>query len=367
MIIKDTYPKKNSGFDYRLDFIRFISFLLVFICHFVFNGGSGIQNSPNVWWNKEVIQRFSFFGREGVTLFFVLSGFLLGRLMLKEFLITTRISVKKFFLRRILRIWPLYFFFLFICFFINIWTENTGFTNQELVYLLTFTYNFGLILQNAGSSISSITWSLSIEEQIYLLLPLVSILRFRKRFVIEAFIFFLIGTTSLIICDLGNFDSTYFTLSYFLPASLGLFIAVYEDTIRERLINYKTVTFISLGFLWLYPFFYSDIKKLGVSTIIFYLTSFYFFCLLHITDKYLPSNQLVYALAKIGRVSYGCYLYHFIILFVFIHFEVLFNSEDGFSLVGVLLGFISTVIISFISYFNFELYFLKKKQKYTGI
>jgi len=363
MTTNHVYKKKDSSFDYRLDFIRFIAFLLVFICHFVHNGGVGIQNNPSTWWNNQIIQRFANFGREGVTIFFVLSGFLLGKLLLKEFILTSKISVKKFYLRRIYRIWPLYILFLFICLLVNYVTDDTGFTNQEIPFLLTFTYNWGLLFGKTGSTISSISWSLSIEEQIYLFLPLMSYLKFKNRFTVGTFIFFLFGTTSLVICDLLKLNSTYFTTSYFLPVSIGLFIAIYEEKLRVYLINYKIITIFSISYLLFYPFFYPDLKYLGLNTIIFYLSCLYFICLLHTTDKYLKTNRFVYLLAKIGRVSYGCYLYHFIILYIFINYELLFDKKSGFLLLGVVSAFIVTVVISYISYYCFEIFFLKKKQR----
>ena len=52
----------------------------------------------------------------GVTLFFVISGFLITFLLIKELKKTNTVSIGKFYLRRVFRIWPIYYLFIFICF-----------------------------------------------------------------------------------------------------------------------------------------------------------------------------------------------------------------------------------------------------------
>lgn len=181
--------KNRVRFDYRLDFIRFFCFFFVFICHFINNGGNGLSRNVNAWWNKDLIQTIANFGREGVTMFFVLSGFLLSRLLIYELKTSGKVSIRKFLLRRIFRILPLYFLFLVILIFINLVTNQKGFTIIEIPYLLTFTYNWGLALGDLGGTIASITWSLSIEEQIYLVLPLVSLINVKNKFLFGAIVF----------------------------------------------------------------------------------------------------------------------------------------------------------------------------------
>ena len=357
--------KSNLRFDYRLDVIRFICFLFVFICHFVNNGGNGITRSTNAWWNQELIQRFSNFGREGVTLFFVLSGFLLARILIFELNSSGKISIKRFLLRRIYRIWPLYFFFLFILFLINLFTINKGYKDIEIPYLLTFTYNWGLTFKELGGTVSSITWSLSIEEQIYLILPLVCLLKVKDRFLFGSIIFLAFGSISLLVCEVYSIDSLYLTTSYFVPLSFGMFLAVKENLFRVTLIKHKFLTIISCLFTLLYPLFLYKYIALNSEMVQFYLTPVYFVCLLHICDKFLRENILTVFLANLGRISYGCYLYHFIILFVFIRFN-LFYSLKGFSTFGVLSALFSTCLISYISYHYFERFFLKKRLKHIS-
>ncbi|MET8760523.1 acyltransferase [Lentzea sp. NPDC004782] len=110
-------------------------------------------------------------GWAGVQLFFVLSGFLITTLMLREERGTGRISLKEFYLRRAFRILPVYFVILLITA-VGSWLFGTFTSNgigPALKYFLTFTNEF------AGASPYGQSWSLGVEQKFYLVWPLVAI------------------------------------------------------------------------------------------------------------------------------------------------------------------------------------------------
>jgi peptidoglycan/LPS O-acetylase OafA/YrhL len=110
-------------------------------------------------------------GWAGVQLFFVLSGFLITTLMLREERSTGRISLKEFYLRRAFRILPVYFVILLITA-VGSWLSGTFTSNgigPALKYFLTFTNEF------AGASPYGQSWSLGVEQKFYLVWPLVAI------------------------------------------------------------------------------------------------------------------------------------------------------------------------------------------------
>jgi len=182
---------QRTQHSHQLNLIRFLCFLLVFTCHFVNNGGNGIVGNMNAWWSEEFIQRVSFFGKEGVTLFFVLSGFMLSRPLIQELGSSGKISIVNFYSRRVRRILPLYLLFLFILLLINLVSNHSGFNSEEIPYLLTFIYNWGLYFDLIGGTRAVITWSLSIEAQLYLIFPLFLLYRVKNIFLFCATIFFL--------------------------------------------------------------------------------------------------------------------------------------------------------------------------------
>lgn len=110
------------------------------------------------------------FGRFGVTLFFVLSGFLITLLLLRERERAGTISLRKFYVRRALRIFPAYYVFLAVSFttMVLIGTPpDTTLILASLFYLL----NYAIALQVVPSSTVSHGWSLAVEEQFYAIWP----------------------------------------------------------------------------------------------------------------------------------------------------------------------------------------------------
>ena len=108
------------------------------------------------------------FGWVGVELFFVLSGFLIAKQLFTELSATTTISVKQFFIKRFFRIIPVYLVVVAIYFLIPVFREKESL--PALWKFLTFTQNIGLNPSVNGTF--SHAWSLCVEEQFYLLFPL---------------------------------------------------------------------------------------------------------------------------------------------------------------------------------------------------
>lgn len=147
-----------------LDHLRAIAILLVMIFHF----GQGLPS-----WLEPVKQ----IGWTGVDLFFVLSGYLIGFQLLKEYKQTSEISFRKFYLKRFFRIIPVYIAVLVLYYSLPNMREGSGM--PPLWRFLTFTQNLGLNAQTQKSF--SHAWSLCIEEQFYLLLPITIMAVFRFK------------------------------------------------------------------------------------------------------------------------------------------------------------------------------------------
>jgi peptidoglycan/LPS O-acetylase OafA/YrhL len=150
--------KKFAG----LDLLRALAISLVFLFHYSF------YQHP-VW-----MERFSGFGWCGVDLFFVLSGFLISNQLFAEWQNKERISLKVFYLKRAFRILPPYFFVLLIYIFVPSFHEREKLA--PLWKMFTFTQNYGQNIQDYGTF--SHAWSLCVEEQFYLIFPLLLILIF---------------------------------------------------------------------------------------------------------------------------------------------------------------------------------------------
>lgn len=117
-------------------------------------------------------------GHKGLSLFFVLSGFLISYLLLEELNQTSDIKLKKFYIRRILRIWPLYYLVVSVSFVIlphllTFEPWNDRFVSQYYIQLLFYFFMLPNFIYSIGGPIPfvSVLWSIGVEEQFYLSWP----------------------------------------------------------------------------------------------------------------------------------------------------------------------------------------------------
>jgi peptidoglycan/LPS O-acetylase OafA/YrhL len=362
--------QKSTSYEPALDIIRFFAFFAVFFTHFVNAGGNGIQVDSGQWWNTDSIQRIATFGGQGVTLFFGLTGFLLGRVLIKEFQVNGKISVKNFYLRRALRIWPLYFAFLVLCLVLNRFANSPTITSQEIPYLLTFTYNWGQIYTGLPGTMATITWSISVEEQIYLIFPILFLFLVKKTAANLSILLMIVGASSVLLSLYSlEIPAERFTPAFLLPVGVGLFCAVHEDKIRAPRRS-RIKTSLALATLLTYIWFFSEVASNKELRFFLYLASAFLLpCALYISrgitlDKLSFLNRV---LAYVGRRSYGCYLFHWSVWTVMVGKGIAFQEVEGFSKLGVVIGMLATVLISSLSYRFFELPFLRLRKRFQQV
>jgi peptidoglycan/LPS O-acetylase OafA/YrhL len=175
---------KNQGHGPRfyhpeLDGLRFLAFLGVFVLHCY--PILPPRNPPESAVAREVLAWICSIpqaGVAGVDLFFVLSSFLITELLLREQERTGKIDVKAFYIRRTLRIWPLYFFFLTLATCIEPFLslregESFGMPWPFTLAFYGFVGNWAIALTGKElNSTAIVLWTVSIEEQFYLAWPL---------------------------------------------------------------------------------------------------------------------------------------------------------------------------------------------------
>lgn len=147
-------------------------FFAVFLFHSLYIADSKITQSSIY----QVTYKLTRVDNLGVNFFFVLSEFLITYLLLSERQTTGRIAIGPFYLRRILRIWPLYFVTVFIGFVLfPIFKVYFGYVTPEpahLNYYLVFLSNFNTLYYGSNTPTLTLLWSVSVEEQFYLVWPL---------------------------------------------------------------------------------------------------------------------------------------------------------------------------------------------------
>ncbi|GAB3867547.1 acyltransferase [Hymenobacter segetis] len=162
----------------NLNAIRFIAAFLVVIHHT--EQSKFDMHIPN-YWNNAVV---GMLGKLGVVLFFALSGFLISYLLFKEQEVTHTISIRDFYMRRMLRIWPLYFLTIGLAFFVYpfipfltqdafprsvVWHE----LGTKLALYLFFLPNMAFTVFGMIPYVSQ-AWSIGAEEQFYLVWPVLN-------------------------------------------------------------------------------------------------------------------------------------------------------------------------------------------------
>jgi peptidoglycan/LPS O-acetylase OafA/YrhL len=153
-----------------LDGIRAISILMVILGH----AGKTMPKSltENIFFHLAANSSL------GVSIFFVISGYLITRLMIDEKEKTGTTEIKNFYIRRIFRIFPVFYLYILTLILLKIFVVENIFSDYNLVaYAALYLWNYhhlfyaGSVLDNANWFLGHL-WSLSIEEQFYLLWPL---------------------------------------------------------------------------------------------------------------------------------------------------------------------------------------------------
>ncbi|KAA3649017.1 MAG: acyltransferase [Bacteroidetes bacterium] len=304
----------------------------------------------------------------GVSMFFTLSGFLITYLLLLE-KEKRPISIRKFYYRRILRIWPLYYAYMLICFlcyfFFNI---NTNYSSTY--YYLFYAANIPFILGKELFLLGHF-WSLAVEEQFYLFWPWLNRLNVKLlKKIILVLIFLLVGL-KLIFHFI--FQSTLVEVAIHVTRFHCMLIGCYasilyyeKNRIFLKIATHKAIQLLAWVAISLVAVNMFHIASIIDNEIITFITVI--IILGQITSKGLINleNKLFNFL---GKISYGIYVIHPIIIFLCSKILIVktgFVAFDYIVVYSVIIGL--TILFSYLSFTYFETFFLQiKKKKYTVI
>ena len=348
---------KNLKHYNQLDGVRAIAVIMVMFYHFFQD-----FNSTNE--SVLLLKKLSLFGKTGVSLFFVLSGFLITRILLNTK--DQPSYFKNFYIRRALRIFPLYYFFLIIYyFFIPLITKNAFPHFSDQIYYWTFLQNFASTFewQNIGPSHY---WSLSVEEHFYLFWPFIIYFLPLKNIKWGIVTLFIISVITRIVLIKNNLEESQFTFARFDELAIGALLSVLE--IEQKLISKNSTIFFALFLLSTIPLGYVSFKNGDYSLFDkisrhIILAIFYgsFVSLVIITkntsiiSKILSTDFLRFT----GKISFGLYVYHplcFTLILYYLHLNIIGNF---------LASFTFAYLISVLSYNLIEKKFLTFKRKFV--
>lgn len=346
----------------NLTSLRFILAFLVVIFHthhFCYNRGFPFFNTLSIL-NK---------GEEAVYMFFSLSGFLIIRKLFTEKSVTNTINLKNFFIRRILRIFPLYYLVVtFGLLYYRLILPFFGYNyqnNYDLLSGLFLSYTFfpNIFATYSPGAIIEVLWSIGIEEQFYLLIaPLIFILPFKR--IVQFLLFFTIAYFVLYFSESITFLRNYKMFFFYFSFSGICSILVINKDFKLHKIRYLFLIIFVI-------YFATSIFKNNFTNMFYHLFSMLLFglviCILvEKPIRFLENRALNY----LGKISYGVYMYHAIMLqvvgFIYLKLSIHTIISALYSIMLFnLLVLMTTIIAAHLSYKYVESYFLNLKGKFT--
>jgi len=315
------------------------------------------------------------FGAFGVPVFFLLSAYLITELLLREKEATGTINVRAFYIRRALRIWPLYFLALFVAFVVTHWYASTPMTLQALLAYICLVGNWHAFVNDALPLGFGILWSISVEEQFYLIWP--SLVRFSSRRVIlisSGLLYAISQATTFWLCKRSVpirelWFNSIVQMQYF---ALGTIVsALLNGTIPRMRIQFRAlmiVTGLTLMFIAGYVFHGRQIASLtGVFPAYFTAGIGALFLFLGFLGFHIPLPRMRH-LVYFGQISYGLYIFHDPLLELSSYMTVhLLGIRHNVYVLKIALGLPLTFLMATLSYKYFEKPFLKLKERFEVV
>ncbi len=291
----------------QLDSLRAIAVIFVIISHWV-PPTNFINRIPN--------------GAIGVDIFFVLSGFLITRILFVHKIHSLENGtsiytlVKNFYVRRTLRIFPVYYLTIFATL---AFSGTIGIDlSSSFVYYATYTSNFYFFFSKTWGGMFSHLWSLAVEEQFYLIWPWIILFVNKKYYLKIISCFILIGIVSQYLLSKNSMGHL-LTFTCFDAFGLGALLS-WQLTFAPEKIKKFYIVFSVLAFIAFVFFFIGALQHrwdiIPIRTLVALMTvwiitlivikqeskNFYF--------KFIFNNRV---LIFLGKISYGIYLFHNII------------------------------------------------------
>lgn len=364
----------------ELDGLRFIAFMMVYLFH------AGVP--PGLLARlvgSKVAAVFRDNGGYGVQLFFILSGYLITALLLREEARYGRIALRAFWVRRILRIWPLYYLVILIGFFllpaIDGHLGTPGYSQTLRTHLLPFLCFMGNWSMALVSPIAydwlSVLWSVCVEEQFYVIVPLlIALVPSRARRPLVAFL--IIGSIAVRWACAHRYDSqlliVFNSFAQFDTLLSGVLLALLLGWSRDRPILTKWLPWLQWP-LYLVIGWVMSQPHLGHGTPWHRTWDFVWvwLCGLGIVvvavwgQGWLRAVLSYSRIVWLGKISYGLYMYHEVALWARAHAYgrlPWFPNNEELITIGTLA---LTIGLAAASYYGYERRFLELKRRWTRV
>ncbi len=377
----------------NLDALRFISFFFIFFGHALDTESEILKQDEVYGWVKHYIY---IFGKTGFSFAFVLSSYINTWVILEERKNSGNFRPLMYYMRRALRIWPLYFLTLAIGFIlvplVKGWLNEPFEETANPLYFIFFIGNFYLIEHGfTQSPIISVLWSVSVEEQFYIFWPFLLLLfSFRIKWLFPLLMLIFVVSTFYLFGIRENdqyvlWYHTLFLLGDIAMGALFAFISFQASPLTplrgrgERIFCFlenlaKNQIAIIYILFWICLIFYKPIFENnllpGAVNLIIEKVAFALFLAFFIFEQNFCKNSCIKfgrlkLFSFLGLISYGLFCFHEIGILIGGRVLELLNLQDSVGWFLVIKPAIALIIIipaAYLSYYYFELKFLKLKK-----
>jgi peptidoglycan/LPS O-acetylase OafA/YrhL len=369
---------KQSTISYfkNLDVLRLICFIIIFCRHGFFTNNESIETTYLIAWRKQYFN----FSSVGLDFFTVLSSFLITYLILSEYNTFSQFNLKNFYVRRILRIWPLYFLIVAIAYvaipLLSYLINTESPVLPSIGWFLTFTSNYyaGYINEDFVFFLLFL-WFIAVEEQFYLVWGF--LLKYFNNY-FEHLCILLLTSYFIITCFFStpSFPSFYDTINYIPNFIIGAYLAkisITKNSLFSNLEKLNSTFWIGLYFLtFLILVFYNTIFSNYLEHFKHLLLSI-LFALIIFENSFRAKSMFSFGEIKIlgylGKISFGLYCWHGLVITIIKKMMEKMGHVDTELDVFVFYPILALLLTIGISILSFELYekrFLKLKQYFSA-
>ena len=358
-----------------LDGLRFIAAISVLVQHVVqFQALFGF-GAPG-WFHRLFLT-----GRDGVILFFVLSGFLITYLLVAELDRFGSIDIRRFYVRRILRIWPLYFLVLALAVVLYAFGAATPGWRQPdsagvfILYALLLA-NVALVWGRPALGVSQ-SWSIGVEEQFYLVWPAILLVFARCLLAFMAtFVFLKVVLLWALIRALGEFAPTTVFVQQLALESMAIgaiaAVLVYRKAAILRVLYHPLAQIAAVAGFAIVVYDFDGIFGRAPAVATTLLSLVFVLVILNVGCNERTLLRIGNPVTDyLGRISYGIYMFHPLVLYgMFFALRGLgWNPGTNLAVLVTVyaVGVAASIAVAALSYALFEAPCLRLKKRFTRV
>jgi peptidoglycan/LPS O-acetylase OafA/YrhL len=366
--------EKKLAYLPELDLLRAGAFFAVFLSHWVPPDFDYYvtHHMPRI--AAHTMVAVSYAGADGVMLFFCLSSYLITQLLLREIATRGRIDVGAFYMRRVLRIWPLYLTFTALALVMPFIDQEQHFGGWAG---LAFVFFGGNWIWSAGFPVETIAlplWSISVEEQFYLCWPWIVRRATRHGLRNTALALFLLSACNrvFVVTHVVPLDLWHNTFTQLDAIGFGALLAIESDNPRlATLRRVPRLLLIGGGILGVFLCYLIPGARGPVWPSFFYYPIVALLCALvlfgTVGARVSQDSALIRTGLYLGKISYGLYTVHYFSLYLIGKFLASLPSKPHFLVTFLTRGtaaLVLTVILASLSYRYLERPFLRLKSRF---